>query len=65
MDESYTIEFDEMKNELMTLANTQDSTGTFIYAGFKTKTSPFKMDANGAVDCGLEVCLTCRLLNRG
>ena len=34
----------------MTLANTQDSTGTFIYAGFKTKTSPFKMNANGAVE---------------
>ena len=40
--EAIAIEFDEMKAELMTLANTQDSTGTFIYAGFKTKTSPFK-----------------------
>ena len=48
--EAIAIEFDEMKNELMTLANTQDSTGTFIYAGFKTKTSPLKMDANGTVD---------------
>ena len=48
--EAIAIEFDEMKNELMTLANTQDSTGTFIYAGFKTKTSPFKMDATGSVD---------------
>lgn len=47
--EAIAIEFDEMKKELMTLANTQDSTGTFIYAGFKTKTSPFKMDANGLV----------------
>ena len=35
--EAIAIEFDEMKAELMTLANTQDSTGTFIYAGFKTK----------------------------
>ena len=34
--EAIAIEFDEMKAELMTLANTQDSTGTFIYAGFKT-----------------------------
>ena len=48
--EAIAIEFDEMKSELMTLANTQDSTGTFIYAGFKTKTSPFKMNANGAVE---------------
>ena len=30
--EAIAIEFDEMKAELMTLANTQDSTGTFIYA---------------------------------
>ncbi len=48
--EAIAIEFDEMKSELMTLANTQDSTGTFIYAGYKTKTSPFKMDANGMVE---------------
>ena len=48
--EAIAIEFDEMKAELMTLANTQDSTGTFIYAGFKTKTSPFKMNADGAVE---------------
>ncbi len=48
--EAIAIEFDEMKKELMTLANTQDSTGTFIYAGFKTKTSPFKMNADGAVE---------------
>ena len=48
--EAIAIEFDEMKSELMTLANTQDSTGTFIYAGFKTKTSPFKMNANGAIE---------------
>ncbi len=48
--EAIAIEFDEMKNELMTIANTQDSTGTFIYAGFKTKNSPFIMNANGSVE---------------
>ncbi len=47
--EAIAIEFDEMKSELMTLANTQDSTGTYIFAGFKTKTSPFKMNSDGAV----------------
>tara|TARA_B100001248_G_C27389034_1_gene461268 strand:+ start:467 stop:1747 length:1281 start_codon:yes stop_codon:yes gene_type:complete len=48
--EAIAIEFDEMKKELMTLANTQDSTGTFIYGGFKTKTSPFKMNSDGLVE---------------
>mgnify|MGYP003325381117 CR=1 FL=1 len=47
--EAIAIEFDEMKAELMTLANTQDSTGTFIYAGFKTKTSPFKIKKGNKV----------------
>ncbi|MEE2695422.1 MAG: flagellar hook-associated protein FlgL [Pseudomonadota bacterium] len=48
--EAIAIEFDEMKKELMTLANTQDSTGTYIYAGYKTKQMPFQINANGTVD---------------
>jgi flagellar hook-associated protein 3 FlgL len=48
--EAIAIEFDEMKKELMTLANTQDATGTYIYAGYKTKNMPFQINANGTVD---------------
>ena len=35
--EAIAMEFDEMKKELMTLANTQDSSGTFLFAGLKQK----------------------------
>ena len=48
--EAIAIEFDEMKKELMTLANTQDATGTYIYAGYKTKQMPFQINADGTVD---------------
>ncbi len=48
--EAIALEFDEMRKELMTLANTQDSSGTFLFAGFKTKTSPFVENANGKIE---------------
>ena len=48
--EAIAMEFDEMKKELMTLANTQDSSGTFLFAGYKTKTSPFVANADGRVE---------------
>ena len=48
--EAIAMEFDEMKKELMTLANTQDSSGTFLFAGFKTKTNPFVENADGRVE---------------
>jgi len=48
--EAIAMEFDEMKKELMTLANTQDSSGTFLFAGYKTKTSPFVDNADGRVE---------------
>lgn len=38
--------------ELINLANTQDSSGDFIYAGFKTDTKPFIANASGASYAG-------------
>jgi len=47
--EAIALEFDELKKELMSLANTQDSGGSFIYAGYKSQTTPFEIDAEGLV----------------
>lgn len=38
--------------ELINLANTQDASGDFIYAGFKTDTKPFVANASGASYAG-------------
>ena len=48
--EAIALEFDELKKELISLANTQDSGGSYIYSGFKTKTQPFVMDSTGSVE---------------
>ena len=40
--EAIAIEIDEMKEELLSLANQQDANGSFIFGGFKTKTQPFQ-----------------------
>lgn len=37
---------------LISLANTQDATGNFLYAGFKTDTQPFVANASGATYAG-------------
>ncbi|MAI84685.1 MAG: flagellar hook-associated protein 3 [Rickettsiales bacterium] len=47
--EAIALEFDELKKELLSLANTKDARGSSIYAGFKTKTVPFELDSAGAV----------------
>ena len=47
--ESIALEFDELKKELISLANTKDSTGAHLFSGFKTQTVPFVMDSNGSV----------------
>ena len=47
--ESIALEFDELKKELLSLANTTDSTGAHLFSGFKTKTTPFVMDSTGTV----------------
>ena len=47
--ESIALEFDELKKELISLANTKDSTGAHLFSGFKTQTVPFVMDSEGTV----------------
>ncbi len=48
--EAIALEFDELKKELLSLANTQDSGGSFIYSGYKSQTQPFQIDASGRVE---------------
>ena len=48
--ESIALEFDELKKELLSLANVQDSGGSFIYAGFKSQTQPFVTNSSGLVE---------------
>lgn len=38
-----------LKDQLLSLANTQDANGDFIFSGTKSKTQPFTTDANGKV----------------
>jgi flagellar hook-associated protein 3 FlgL len=45
--ESIALEIDEMKHEILSIANAQDSTGSFLFAGYKTNTLPFEKDYNG------------------
>ena len=48
--EAIALEFDELKKELLSLANVQDSGGSFIYAGFKSQTQPFVTNSSGLVE---------------
>ena len=47
--EAIALEFDELKKELISLANSTDSTGSYIYSGYKTKQRSFEMDSDGTV----------------
>lgn len=47
--ESIAIEVDEMKKELMSIANAQDSNGSFLFSGYKTKDLPFSKDFSGLI----------------
>ena len=47
--EAIAYEFDELKKELLSLANTRDSSGSFIYSGFKSKNTAFEMNSDGLV----------------
>lgn len=47
--EAIALEFDELKKELVSMTNTQDSGGSYIYSGFKSKTRPFVLDSDGLV----------------
>ena len=48
--EAIAIEIDEMKDELLSLANQQDANGAFIFGGYKTKTQPFQKNINGEIE---------------
>ena len=48
--EAIAIEIDEMKEELLSLANQQDANGSFIFGGFKTKTQPFQKNIEGKIE---------------
>ena len=48
--EAVALEFDELKKELLSISNTQDSGGSFIYAGYKSKTQPFIVNPSGEVE---------------
>ena len=47
--EAIALEADEMKKEIMSIANAQDSNGSFLFGGYKTKKLPFSKDLNGLV----------------
>ena len=48
--EAIALEIDEMKEELLSLANQQDANGSFIFGGVKTKTQPFQKNINGIIE---------------
>ncbi len=48
--EAIALEFDELKKELLSLANIQDSGGSFIFSGFKSQTQPFQINSSGLIE---------------
>lgn len=48
--EAIALEFDELKKELLSISNIQDSGGSFIYAGFKSQTQPFEINSSGLIE---------------
>ena len=48
--EAIALEFDELKKELLSISNIQDSGGSFIYAGFKSQTQPFEVNSSGLIE---------------
>ncbi|WP_410015398.1 flagellar hook-associated protein FlgL [Sodalis sp. C49] len=47
--QSLATKLQSYKDQLLTLANTQDSNGNYMFAGYKTETAPFVQDADGNV----------------
>ena len=43
------LEVDEMKKEIMNAGNAQDSNGSFLFSGYKTKIQPFTEDLSGKI----------------
>ena len=48
--ESLALEIDEMKKEILSIANAQDSNGSFLFSGYKTSTLPFVKNNEGLVN---------------
>ena len=48
--EAIALEVDEMKNEILSLANAQDSNGSYLFSGYKTSTLPFVKDIAGKIN---------------
>ena len=44
------LEIDEMKDEVLSLANQQDANGSFIFGGYKTKNQPFQKNIEGKIE---------------
>ena len=47
--EAIALEAEEMKKEIMSIANAQDSNGSFLFGGYKTKKLPFSKDLSGLI----------------
>jgi flagellar hook-associated protein 3 FlgL len=47
--EAIALEVDEMKKEILGLANSQDSNGSYLFSGYKTNTMPFVEDLSGKI----------------
>jgi flagellar hook-associated protein 3 FlgL len=47
--QAYATELESLKSELMGLANSKDSSGNYLFAGYQTDTAPLIMNSNGAV----------------
>jgi len=48
--EAIALEVDEMKEEVLSLANAQDSNGSYLFSGYKTNTIPFVKDLTGTIN---------------
>ena len=44
------LEVDEMKEEILSLANARDSNGSYLFSGYKTSTMPFVKDLAGKIN---------------
>ena len=48
--EAIALEVDEMKEEILNVANAQDSNGSFLFSGYKTGVIPFVKDITGKIN---------------
>ena len=48
--EAIAIEVDEMKEEILSVANAQDTNGSYLFSGYKTGTIPFVEDISGKIN---------------